>query len=170
MEKISGIIPSTQRVSSVDLKDAAPVRPGTPSFGRPQGISSLAKPMISTQSDINRLAPMSTAVAATGLMPEKLTWRQEDQRKANAAAEVSNAFFMKNTTEAEPVHDIEPVRLIPVDEMPARSVPSGFKSDTLSAMRAAMPVTSYDDGFDSEPEIQQPEGLYPKGSFLDKTA
>lgn len=42
MEKISRILPSNPRVQAVDLKSSAPVRPGTPQFGRPVGISSLA--------------------------------------------------------------------------------------------------------------------------------
>lgn len=41
MQKISGIIPSSARVSNVDMKEAPPVRPGTPGFGRMEGISSL---------------------------------------------------------------------------------------------------------------------------------
>ena len=39
MEKISGIIPATPRVVSVDLSEARPLRPGVPSFGRPVGIT-----------------------------------------------------------------------------------------------------------------------------------
>lgn len=37
MEKISSIIPNNSRVKSVDVQDSHPVRPGTPSFGRPVG-------------------------------------------------------------------------------------------------------------------------------------
>lgn len=33
MEKISGILPSSLRVTSVDIKKTFPVRPGVPSFG-----------------------------------------------------------------------------------------------------------------------------------------
>lgn len=39
MEKISSIVPSSNRLSSVDQKESAAVRPGTPSFGRPIGNS-----------------------------------------------------------------------------------------------------------------------------------
>jgi hypothetical protein len=39
MEKISRILPSSPRVQSTDLSSAAPVRPGTPSFGRAVGVS-----------------------------------------------------------------------------------------------------------------------------------
>lgn len=37
MDKLSGILPSSPRVKSVDLKNAQPARPGAPLFGRPQG-------------------------------------------------------------------------------------------------------------------------------------
>lgn len=40
MEKISGILAASPRVKSVDLSEAHPVRPGTPSFGRPVGTTS----------------------------------------------------------------------------------------------------------------------------------
>ena len=42
MEKISGIIASTPRITSADMRNSGVVRPGTPSFGRPQGVSTVA--------------------------------------------------------------------------------------------------------------------------------
>lgn len=41
MEKISSILPTSPRVKKVDLSDAAPVRPGTPTFGRPVGANAV---------------------------------------------------------------------------------------------------------------------------------
>lgn len=37
MEKISGIIPKSQRMAAVDLSRSQPVRPGAPSYGRAVG-------------------------------------------------------------------------------------------------------------------------------------
>ena len=37
MDKISGIIPANARTKSVDVSSAQPVRPGAPSWGRPEG-------------------------------------------------------------------------------------------------------------------------------------
>ncbi|MES2857357.1 MAG: hypothetical protein V4692_15915 [Bdellovibrionota bacterium] len=168
MEKISGIIPKSARVTSVDMKEANPVRPGTPSFGRPQGVSSLAKPaLVST-------APETARIGA-GIHDERMTWRSEDAMKAGIASSVSNSFFMKNDKPAEvSVKDIDAVRLIPVDQMPARSNPAGFKSELFKAAAMPAPVSSFDEGFggygSAEPELQQPDGLYPKGSFIDRTA
>lgn len=42
MQKISGILPTTPRLTSADLKDSGAVRPGAPTFGRPIGESNLA--------------------------------------------------------------------------------------------------------------------------------
>lgn len=42
MEKISRIVAGNSRVASTDLKSAAAVRPGAPSFGRPMGQSTAA--------------------------------------------------------------------------------------------------------------------------------
>ncbi len=39
MEKISGILPSTPRITNVDLKSSGLSRAGMPSFGRPQATS-----------------------------------------------------------------------------------------------------------------------------------
>ena len=39
MQKISGILPSSRRVATVDMKNSHPVRPGVPLFGRQRGIS-----------------------------------------------------------------------------------------------------------------------------------
>ncbi|MCH2534587.1 MAG: hypothetical protein MK008_09120 [Bdellovibrionales bacterium] len=43
MEKISGILPATSRVSTVDLQSSGSVRPGAPSYGRPVGSASLTE-------------------------------------------------------------------------------------------------------------------------------
>ena len=41
MEKISSILGGTPRVKAVDMEEAHPIRPGVPSFGRPEGRTSL---------------------------------------------------------------------------------------------------------------------------------
>lgn len=42
MEKISGILPASSRISTVDLQSSGSVRPGAPSYGRPVGSTSLS--------------------------------------------------------------------------------------------------------------------------------
>ena len=49
MEKISGILPASSRVTSVDLKSSGAVRSGTPNYGRPVGLSTAAKREIAAE-------------------------------------------------------------------------------------------------------------------------
>lgn len=51
MEKISGILPASARITSVDMKNSGVARSGSPSFGRPQGVSTGA----AIQSNISKL-------------------------------------------------------------------------------------------------------------------
>ena len=90
MDKISGIIPSSRRVSSVDLQNAAPVRPGTPTFGRPIGISTLAPELIGT----------STAQKALAEFDLQMAPKKSIDPKADIVENMSNQFFMKRTSEA----------------------------------------------------------------------
>lgn len=82
MEKISRIVRGNQRVAAVDLKNAAPVRPGTPSFGRPVGESTALSSSAST-----------TASRAVALHNEIV-----EQKKANSQERIvqnmADQFFM----------------------------------------------------------------------------
>ena len=165
MEKISGIVKASPRLMSVDMKEASPVRPGTPGFGRPEGVSSLRE-----QANFGIAAPKST-----GLQSELMDWRSKDGQRAAVASDLSDRFFMRNRSAAPdstPAH-MEPLQassaLNPQIMRDVASKPSGFKSGEFSA-RTAMPVefSSATPGEESS-ELQQPEGLFPKGSFLDRT-
>ncbi len=104
MEKISGIIPSSARVTKVDLSES----PASRSF-----VPGSEKPIVKT-----------TLAEQT---PGSPAWKSKETRQAALAAEVSNAFFMKAKPEAE-------------------------TNESESA------------------PLRQPEGLYPKGSFIDRSA
>ena len=43
MQKLSGILPSSARITSVDMRGSGAARPGSPSYGRPVGESNLEK-------------------------------------------------------------------------------------------------------------------------------
>lgn len=91
MEKISGIIPSSRRVNSVDMQNAAPVRPGTPTFGRPVGISTLAPELFSSTTAQKAIEAFDAEVA-----PRK----QPLDPKADIVKTMSDSFFLKRTTSA----------------------------------------------------------------------
>lgn len=97
MEKISGILPKSARVSSVDMKDAAPVRPGTPTFGRPEGVSSLREAAVG-----------QTAARASKIHAERMDWKSKDLSQAAMARELSENFFRSRVSQPE-VTEMEPL-------------------------------------------------------------
>lgn len=110
MDKISGIIPSSSRVTNVDMKDAPPSRAALPGAER----------------QIGAVARVSEA------MPGTPAWKSKEARQASLVNEVSNSFFMKNKPEPEVVSE-------PKEQL-------------------------------EEGHLAQPQGLFPKGSFLDRNA
>lgn len=163
MDKISGILPSSSRVASVDMKEANPVRPGTPSFGRPEGASALRDAKLGT-----------TASRAAGISREQLDWRSKDMQNAATVRELADNFFKGNQKSAndqtiEKVTDFEMNR--GSTGATKASKPTGFDIDALdrttgsaayagaSAIESAMDETS-----------SQPDGLHPRGSFIDVRA
>ncbi len=83
MEKLSGILPNSPRVKSVDLSEAKPRRPGAPTFGVPQG----------TTSTKDRVTLSSTAnidEAAKDLLTYK---NPKEARGAKIAEDISRKFF-----------------------------------------------------------------------------
>lgn len=86
MEKISPIIPSTQRVKAVDAEAAGPVRPGTPGFGRRQGVSSL------DGREKDQLTTAEKAVMVHKLLLEK---RTSETAKERIAQQLADQFFLR---------------------------------------------------------------------------
>lgn len=174
MDKISGIIPSSARLTSVDMRDSSPVRPGTPSFGRSEGGSALK--------DSAKGAGLATAQKAVNQQSEIQDWRSKDSQQAALASELSDKFFARNQKMAEPMKDTEPKANMPAlraSEFDRASAPSGFKTDEGGSLRASMrplsgsaAMESFAESEAAEPAItlSQPAGLYPKGSFIDRSA
>jgi hypothetical protein len=50
MEKISKILPPTRRTGSYSINEAKPVRPGAPSFGGPEALTSQEREKLKAQS------------------------------------------------------------------------------------------------------------------------
>lgn len=113
MDKISGIIPSSARVTNVDMKDAPPSRAAIP--GADRGVGAMSN-------------------IGVDQVPGTPAWKSKEARQASLAAEVSNSFFMKSKPEA---------------------------SESPSAGMKDVPPP---------PRAPQPEGLFPKGSFIDRSA
>lgn len=188
MEKISGIVPSSPRTKAVDLRDAPPVRPGAPGFGRPEGVSSLREARIG-----------ETAARAADLSREQLGWRTKDQKQAAMARDVSERFFRKATAPAAQEVVVDQDFNYRLDQN-RTSKPAGFKMDRLDEFQrqslgggsgiepmeemmppaAVMPASFLSPG-DTEVsalraqqvsgEVREPSGdLVPKGTYLNVSA
>tara|TARA_Y100000817_G_scaffold313889_1_gene311088 strand:+ start:252 stop:710 length:459 start_codon:yes stop_codon:yes gene_type:complete len=152
MEKISGILPSSARVKNVDMKDAHPVRPGTPTFGRPEGVSNLARN--------TKLSSIDT------YMERPMTDRQrEELGRAKIVDRVSNGFFMKEPlrrTES-PAASVEFSSKASVENLNLSSPPNDDAHEPF--MVAAEDSASMEFDIDSD----EPEFLMP-GSYIDVEA
>ena len=89
MEKISGIVPSTARVQSVNLKDSQTMRPGAPSFGAPKG-----------KAAINGGNTLTTAEKAVAAHNKLMARRSGDAHHPEIIRDMADQFFLKNKTEA----------------------------------------------------------------------
>jgi hypothetical protein len=83
MEKISGILPASARVKSVDLKNSQPVRPGVPTFGRPEGWTAADRVSLS-------------AVARERASQEIADFKSSDinTKKRQMASDATDQFFI----------------------------------------------------------------------------
>ncbi len=216
MDKISSILPSSARITAVDMKEGGAVRPGVPSFGRTEGVSG--------RSSVDRTLMKDTASAAAQAQGKQLNWRAKDLAQAEVANSVTRNFFghsrdkvevsakdeiENNNQERESAtygpgttgknnggkmlasaRDIEDV---------TPSKPTGFHNEEVTRaiqVRNFHPEVGFDEdeakGGITEPSFfgrqqgassgsnststsretprAQPEGLYPKGSFIDRSA
>lgn len=145
MEKISGILPSSPRIASVDMKESSPVRPGAPGFGRAEGTSALRQAKIG-----------ETASRAVKISQDQLDWRSKDMKNAATVRELTDRFFQGNRSAAEPTIDDTP-------EMNTAPLASGRPSKAAGFDTAILDRTTRD-------TESQPEGLHARGSFLDVQA
>jgi hypothetical protein len=104
MQKISSIIPTSKRVANVDFKESGALRPGTPSFGRPVGTSSLAEGRYLSTADLNieAMSPRQRRV----------------HEKAQIVERVSAGFFMHKTLPKPPNAYNQEMQHIQADTQP----------------------------------------------------
>lgn len=82
MEKLSSILPSSSRVTSVDLDESPPARPGAPLFGRKMGVNSV-RDRVSLSSQAKEMAASQTLL---GKNPKEAS-------RAKAIGELNRRFF-----------------------------------------------------------------------------
>jgi hypothetical protein len=145
MEKISGILKTSQRVTSVDMKDAPPIRPGTPAFGRPEGTSALK----------DRKTAADAAEAAQAAHQTMMHWRTREGQNAKAVNDIADRFFSANRQDVLPISKQAPE--VPViGEADIERSPASFEEEV------EMVNPLHDEPIEGE--------YYPKGSFLNAVA
>ncbi|MBK9040339.1 MAG: hypothetical protein IPL83_14470 [Bdellovibrionales bacterium] len=138
MQKISGILPSTPRIASVDMNESSALRPGGPSFGRPVGVSEL-----SSRGDVK----ISTAQIAGQRHDELLGLRSKELRDAESVKRLSDGFFMKRVQpeieDGQRDSKIDDQTEVAADQV--SSVPRLFRDPESGEMvdRAVLPPGSY---------------------------
>ena len=146
MDKISGILPTSSRITTVDLKEAGAARPGAPNFGRPYG-----------ESNIERNSIVRSAHRALKRHRELMDMRSKDEVQANIAQKMSDQFFKSKhqlAQEKSLVQDLMAEELartpLPPTVNYARTLPAQGESAELSS-------------FNPEEDLNQPE----VGRYLD---
>ncbi len=82
MEKLSSILPSKARITSVDTEGTAPARPGAPGNGRPAGTSAVRdRAIISAQA--KEMAAKETLLGRNG----------KEASRAKSVEEINRKFF-----------------------------------------------------------------------------
>ncbi|MCB0389738.1 MAG: hypothetical protein KDD58_00535 [Bdellovibrionales bacterium] len=150
MQKISGILPSSSRLTSVDVKDAGAVRPGAPTFGRPVGESNLFKNSV-----------VRSAHQAIQKHNELWSERSEQHDKAQVIQDMADSFFKSKNQmahEKQLVSDFMTSRQ-PKDLPPTVSIPK-ISLDEPSVMKQKSSLEM------SEEELNAPE----TGRYLDVIA
>lgn len=89
MDKLSSIIPSTSRVTSVNLDEAPPARPGAPTFGRKEGVSTV-RDRVSLQNSLRE----ASADTMYGRNPQEAA-------KAKIVDNITQKFFNTRLTDVE---------------------------------------------------------------------
>lgn len=160
MDKISGIVPASSRITSVNLRDSQTMRPGAPSFGAPVGKAAINGGNLPTTAE--------KAVAAHNALMSR---RSGDAHKPEIIRDMANRFFMQNKTEAGGVVDDVDVNFqmdIGPTSVPATDV------GVIDVPQSTLEVQSYEAAGDSsEPEWMIAESSVdeseytPPGSYLD---
>lgn len=161
MEKISGIVPATSRVTSVNLKESQTMRPGAPGFGAPVG-----------KAAINGGNQPTTAEKAVAAHNALMSRRSGDAHHPQLIKDMTDKFFMQN--ESGPGGVINDIDLnYQMDRMTA---PVLVEARPLNVPDASLDVMAADiEGDSQEPEwmiaeSQSDESDYvPPGSYLDVT-
>ncbi len=154
MEKISSIIPSSSRVTSVDMKESSPVRAGTPGFGRAEAQAGRER------------ESKDTVKASSEAQTEMHDWRAKDAKHAAIAKDMADKFFSKNKVDVEESGAPNEERISSLAGAASKVAKSREIIEENEGMQSEIEAGI------SNPEARsaQPAGLHPKGSFINYAA
>jgi len=151
LQKISGILPSSARVTSVDLRESGAARPGAPNFGRPIGESNLMNNSITR-----------SAHRALQQHNELSSKRTKEQQQAQEIQKMADEFF-KTKTQINKENDLakdlildQETSLAPTIDIPtldSQELESLGIRDTHQAQNKSMSALDLDDEEMNLPEV-----------------
>jgi hypothetical protein len=104
VEKISGILPATARVTTVDLRNSGSSRSGMPSWGREVGVTAAAAKQMEAakQIEVAEQAQFSTSARAMGSFNQQMEGRVKSapDPKSEIVKKLADGFFMNKTAQA----------------------------------------------------------------------
>lgn len=153
MQKISGILPNTPRISSVDMKDGQAARPGGPSFGR----------MVGSSSGPGRQALETTAQVAHQRHEELLDRRSKDLAEADIVKRLSDSFFMKRLDQPQSLSQQDGF----TSSAPSQSLQKNSNSNSSLIIPSSVSTEKYQDP--NTGEMLDGEFI-PPGSYLNLNA
>lgn len=161
MEKISGIVPASARVKSVNLREGQPVRPGAPPFGRPMGKSALAEQNAKT-----------TAEKAMDEHNRLMQIRSGDKAGPEIITDMADRFFMQRSSgPGEEIEDIDVNYKLdrPMTEQLSSSYSEiGLPGQASEAQRAEASAIE-DEVFAAGSAEAEVDDYTPPGTYLDVT-
>lgn len=161
MEKISGIVPASSRVTSVNLKDSQTMRPGTPSFGAPMG-----------KAAINGGDAPTTAEKAVAAHNTLMSRRSGDAHHPQLIKDMTDKFFMRNDSgPGEVIDDIDLNFTMDIGSTaPApESLPLDVPETTLAVQSDEPDLAAADPEWLLAESSAGESDYVPPGSYLDVT-
>jgi hypothetical protein len=117
---------------------------------------------------------------------DQMDWRSKDIANSSIVQGIADGFFAKNRKEVDSnpaARDMEMVSVknAPIFQSGVASKPAGFRTDEFKPVR--MPAAEFGEEVEQEKSeferssapsmsavLQQPEGFYPRGSFINRVA
>lgn len=141
MQKISGILPSTPRIESVDIESSQPVRSGVPLFGRRSSAPILPQDRVTLSRVMSSQSPLADNTVNPVYSPSA---RDKEAMNSEIADRIAQNFFRLNDRPATFAAGVGSATLVgsqQASEMSARSPGQGQPTGPATAATGARELT-----------------------------